>query len=344
LRPEENPSLLENFSKTILSFVEEPAVETNVPQLYRAAGQKIPCIAPVRYVYGVDGSYAETACSEDRRRSTAAQLPLMPIRNGYTASHRAYLEKARTIASYATKSTQLPYDLYLPLHSVRCRPRLGCRKEKRLYDLASGTIQRHDTYRPFIILPTILHYRILRPVKELRIAVPWIVVKEPVTCSIYLCPYRSCHVTVEGSTLEFSDVPLYRKGRRCSKGRTAQDAIAALIEEVHGYKPPKPAEEPTFLVLGSVVVLDVKERQGEYVILIWNPTTLPTRATFIFTRERVIAASVYSPVVGREALVPEYDRVAVPLRRHGVAEVYVRTRRIPRFLLAPRHDTGLSGG
>jgi len=322
--------LLRELSLRLLEAVDSPSSETNVPQLYLAAEKAAPCVAPVKELCGADGSCTRTSCGEPKFRW--AQLPLSPLPEGYKASINAYVVIASLIDMLWKLLGALPFDAYFPYKSAICRPRLGCTHTRPIYT-PTRTIIRFETFRPRIVLPTILHYRAIRPRKELRVKTPWLIVREPQKCSTYICPDPACETVISESRLEFTENPLLATGASCSKTRTVLDTIMALLE--HSYsRLPEAETRPPLTILGTTLPVLLEKNDESYRLVLWNPSPSVSTTTLVFGYERILDAEAVYPDGTHDKPSIEYDRLVIPVRRHGLVELHVSTRKLPSFLIA----------
>ena len=316
----------------------EPGPETNTAQLYRALSLKFPCAAPARMVCGSDNTCVASECSNVV--AEYIEQPLEPLRGDYSAAMHAYVLHSRTLArAIESVAKALALDAHLPLDGITCRSRIGCNREKSY--IIGSVSYRFNTLRPRIIVPTVLGYRVIRATRHLdNLSLPWLIVKEHNTCTSFICFRKNCTATIGPESLEFSDEPLVKKGHQCSKRRVIGDALFALLQgqglSAH------PEGEPRFYLLGAPLLVATAplnhgqedRRENALSLVLWNPVGITTHASIIFSAERVLAAHVVHPDGVVEHVEPEYDRVTFPIRAHGLVELQLRTRRLPRLLLA----------
>lgn len=316
----------------LLSLVRHPFAETNTPQLSALLNKPYPCPqVPAMYTCGADGTCSETTCPAPRFRY--ARLPLTPLPGGYNSASKLYTHVARWISSIFASAGGLVLDMYFPLSSLLCRPRLGCRRQKPMYKKLTGQLM-FDTYMPRIIVPTLLHYRVLRippEPKRLHMTAPWMIVKEVARCTTLLCASDKCmfSITLEGVEA-YEGTVLYHRGRTCGKPVAILHSIGAILENEESLERD---QNPGFYILGYAVPVHYVSDGSRDEFILWNPRGYPSRVTIIYSKHKILDAEERSPF-GTDTLIPEYDRVTLTLRPYGVTVLRVTKKPLPRFLLA----------
>ena len=317
---------------TLLRLAKYPFSETNTPQLAALLNRPYPCPrVPVSYTCGADGTCSETTCPAPRFRY--ARLPLAPLPDVYDSAARLYTHLAKWISSIFAHAGGPVLDMYFPLRSLLCRPRLGCRRQKPMYERLTGPLM-FDTYMPRIIVPTLLHYRVLRishEPKRLHITAPWIVVKEVAHCTTLVCASSKCVFSITlGGVEAHEGTVLYHRGRACGKSVAILHSIGAILENEEGLEM---GQNPGFYILGYAVPVHYVSDESRDEFILWNPRGQPSRVTIIYSKHKIVDAEEHTPF-GTDTLIPEYDRVTLTLRPYGVTVLRATKKPLPSFLLA----------
>jgi hypothetical protein len=326
-------SLLEETARRILALADDPLAEPNIAQLYRLAKFSAPCPGiDVQALCGREGTCTQTSC---RKASRKALLPLRPAPSPYRAPSRLHTYIANRLAAVVETVGGTPLDLHDPISGLACKPRLGCRKMPRqeIHILEEGAKLEFNVLRPRLLYPGLLYTRASRATRRRTLEVPWLIIDGVISCTKLLCP-DSCLLEVGEADLEVLKGKAYTLAfprRRCSPTAATFQALSARLGQA--------ATKPSFFILGRLILLDYSlEEEGTHArhhLVLWNPGRHTARAAIVFQDARVVAAEL-ATTLGRDSLVPEYDRVVATLGPYRVAELSAETKALPPLLRSKR--------
>ena len=313
----------------LLGEVDE-AAEPDTAKIHSLLGLQAPCIASSAEVCGISGVCAPASC-QSPRYSVALQ-PLRGLPRSYRAPRveRAVAEALRELSKLG-KSAPVFTDYTDRARGRRCRARLGCSPTALQGKIIEAGEQLGlGAANPRLIAPQLLAPRTLRVTRRRILEAPWLAVQtRPGSCASILCLSERCTMAVEPGVLEALEGRLVlEESRSCSPTRLAIDSsmTTANASDARG-----------LYALGPLLPLwaSVKKagRNAILELLVWNPAPRSYLAVLVTPGYRVrLARASHSLSEGWEMLVPEYDRVRLPVRRFGLALLRLELVELPPLL------------
>ncbi len=314
----------------LLSRVDE-AVEPDTAKIHRFLGSRAPCLVPAQKLCGVSGVCAATSCHSPRYR--VALQPLRSLPRHYQAPRVERLASAALHElSKLGKGVPVFTDYRDLLRGRRCRAQLGCTPAaSRGRVLEPGESLGLEAVNPRLIVPQLLAARRLRAARSRVLSAPWLAVQtRPGSCLAITCLTGDCSVATAPGRLEVLEGRLLVEEERvCSPTRLAIDSAMsrASASDSRGVY----ALSPLLPLWARVAKTGRKEAKAE--LLVWNPAPRSYLAVIVTRGYRVrLARAAYSLGEGWEQLAPEYDRVSFPVRRLGLALLYLELAELPPLL------------
>ncbi len=313
----------------LLGGVDE-AAEPDTAKLHRLLGTRAPCLAEARELCGVSGVCAATSCRSPRYR--VALQPLRSLPRHYQAPRlEPLVAAALQELSKLSRAAPVFTDYTDRLRGRRCRAQLGCSPTApggRVVE--AGDRLGLEAVNPRLTVPQLLAPRRLRVTRSRVLTVPWLAVHtRPGHCSAALCLAGPCSVSVAPGVLEVLEGRLaLEEGSTCSPTRLAIDSAMAAAS---------PGDARGVYALSPLLPLwarvEKTGRKARAELLVWNPAPRSHLAVLITRGYRIDSARVaYSLGDGWEHLAPEYDRVRIPVRRLGLALLYLELTELPPLL------------
>ncbi|ABM80772.1 hypothetical protein [Hyperthermus butylicus] len=264
-----------------------------------------------------------------------AQLPLSTSIPPYRGPiQEAMLKTVETIAQFCAHRKGLPLllDTVLAEPARMCKVKLGCRP------IHISSFEKADlgTVSPRIKLPTILSWITLRLRKSIEIEAPWLCVESNNGALQLVCLSETCRfeVTHCGSVrLIHGKAIALPSSTRCSPALLhlvyLYGTLYKSIDDVN--------VKPCIWSMTGLAILGAWYSTGEngesMMLLVWNPLKKSKLHEIVFERHRIVEAKLTSPATWlEEQLIPQYNRLRIPLPPHGARLVYVRLRKLPRLL------------
>lgn len=314
----------------LLNETPDLLAEPGAAQLLLLAGAEAPP-SPASRLCSPDGS-----CVESSGSAGEAWLPLSPLPSSHRQPYHVLTDSLREAIHTLEESLVADYDSWS--RGTRCRPRLGCRPLHERPEPLDPGWSWGRAYAPRVCVPTAAGHRCIRPRRERSLETLWLTLAWPSGCIQLACTKPPCLWSLGPSSLALlqgrAALQESRAPGSCSPQKLAVDTL--LDQAYSGLRPEH--LNPSLWVLGPALPLAAERRGESLELLLWNPSARPVRATLLSRRYRIRRALLRTPQGRVDELMPEYDRVRVPLPPLALRVVGLELRRLPPLLrgLKPR--------
>ena len=322
-----------------IRFLAEP----NLPQALLLAGyQVLDCAgssecAMVELV-GISGDIISAKlCLKSGCTSSAlkARLPLSATIPSYSGPLRKVaLETVKTIAGFCGHEKGLPLllDTLLARLAKSCRVKLGCRPAQitRFEKAHLGILL------PRVKLPTILSWTTLRIRKTIEIETPWLCVEGVDSALQLVCLDEICRVELsQYGSLKVIDGEAIAlpASARCSPSLLYTIYLYGALYSRQDDVDIRPCiwSSTGLVVLGAWH--STSKNEESMTLLVWNPLRRAKLHELVFEKHKIVEAKLVSPTSStEEQLIPQYNRLRIPLPPHGARFISIRLRKLFRLL------------
>ncbi len=329
--------LVENYqNKDIEYLLSEP----NIVQLYVLSGSPFPQIYQYYRVNTLCGRDGTCINMNKRDKSATTFLPLEPVPLEYEYPPRILSSITDAVERIAMLSDKPPliHDYYDFMRQRDCKPRLGCKPaSKHEFEvIESGSNIYLEYYRPVTCLPFLFSHRCVRLKRKRILVVPWILAGFPGSYTSIICLKSTCmfEYSPEEQVIALlkGHVAVYPARTRIITWLN----MAVLLHNVYSLVKGVETSRPVLWVKGNTLIIgaNVKRqgsREARIELLLWNTSRLASNSSIYLNGYKIIKAQIVT-TRGSTELVPEYDRVRVPLHGYGLGILALSVIKIPSFI------------